>query len=73
MQYEQVILNHLVGTEGTDNIGNTLKGATIQVLGGNNIVGFWNSSVTVDTGDGDDTMRIGILMFQFMVVTANKD
>ncbi len=46
----------VMGTEGADDIGNTLKGATIKALGGNDTINVWNSSVTVDAGAGDDTI-----------------
>ena len=53
----------IIGTEGDDSINNTLDGATIQALGGNDSIqnGWWNgiwyhggANVSIDGGAGDD-------------------
>lgn len=44
----------IVGTEGNDNIENTLEGATIQALGGKDSVTNSGNNVSIDGGKGAD-------------------
>ena len=54
----------IYGTEGDDTIKNGKDFAVLQALGGNDYVenGYWNdggSNVTINSGDGDDTVHNG--------------